>query len=68
VQVRDRDALEAFRASWSFHHPLTESMLQQAGVSAVVTEVGFYHGGDVLYRLAGSPGTWHEACLKASDD
>jgi hypothetical protein len=28
-----------------------------------VQEVGFYHGGDVLYQLRGVPGTWHECCL-----
>ena len=65
VAVRDRDVLQAFRQSWRSHHPLSESMLEHAGARAVVAEVGFYHGGDVLYQLDGVPGTWHEACLRA---
>jgi hypothetical protein len=30
-------------------------------------EVGFYHGGDVLYTLDGIPGLWHEQCLVGPD-
>jgi hypothetical protein len=30
-----------------------------------VKDVGFYHGGDELYQVAGIPGTWHEECLEA---
>jgi hypothetical protein len=30
-----------------------------------VRDVGFYHGGDVLYHLDGAPGIWHEVCLHA---
>ena len=66
VKVRDLAALRESRDSWKFHHPLTEEMLQHAAADAVVEEVGFYHGGDVLYQLRGIPGTWHEACLAPS--
>ena len=65
VRIQDLDALQSFRDSWTLHHPLSDTMLEHAGASAVVAEVGFYHGGDVLYQLAGIPGTWHEACLAA---
>ena len=39
-----------------------------AGKAARVADVGFYHGGDVLYGLEGIPGTWHEACLEPTPD
>ena len=63
VQVVSRDALEAFRASWRLHNPLSAEQLRYAEHESTVTDVGFYHGGDVLYGLADIPGVWHEACL-----
>lgn len=32
----------------------------------MVEKVGFYHGGDPLYKLDGVPGVWHEECLEAA--
>jgi len=67
VQIAERSALEAFRASWKYHHPLDIGQLEWGGQSATVREVMFYHGGDVLYELGGIPGIWHEQCLRAGD-
>jgi hypothetical protein len=65
VRIVGFKELEAFRANWKFHHPLAEHQLAFAGQQATVASVGFYHGGDVIYELAGVPGTWHEVCLQA---
>ena len=45
---------------------LEPGQLNCTGQVAEVESVGFYHGGDVLYKLKGMPGTWHERCLKAT--
>jgi hypothetical protein len=70
VRVALIGALETFRRAWRFHHPLTDQQIEYAGTVATVKDVGFYHGGDVLYVLDGVPGIWHEVCLLAppSDD
>ena len=65
VQIADRASLEEFRTSWRHHNPLSPEQLAYAGQSSTVKEVGFYHGGDVLYQLDAIPGTWHEQCLRA---
>jgi hypothetical protein len=46
--------------------PLQPEQLAHAGAIAEVEEVGFYHGGDVLYNLKNIPGIWHEQCLSAA--
>ena len=66
VQIADRASLEEFRTTWRYHNPLSAEQLAYAGRSGTVKEVGFYHGGDVLYQLDGIPGTWHEQCLRAA--
>jgi hypothetical protein len=63
VRVRDRAELERFRREWKHHNPLTDKQAGFASKVATVDEVGFYHGGDPLYKLAGVPGVWHEECL-----
>ena len=63
VRIVDRDQLDAFRATWRYHHPLDADQLRFAGEEAQVAEVGFYHGGDILYRLVDIPGIWHEQHL-----
>ena len=63
VRIKDRDALERFAADWKYHDPLVPEQLPFAGTVTTVAEVGFYHGGDPLYRLEGIPGIWHEECL-----
>jgi hypothetical protein len=65
VRIVERAELERFRREWPFHNKLEARQLSHAGRVARVTDVGFYHGGDVLYRLDGVPGIWHEVCLHA---
>jgi hypothetical protein len=65
VQIVSRKELEAFRANWKYHHPLAEHQLALAGQQARVASVGFYHGGDVIYKLVDAPGIGHEVCLQA---
>ena len=64
VRVGDRASLEAFMASWRYHHKLQPEQLAYAERATTVEEVGFYHGGDPVYKLAGIPGLWLEQCLK----
>jgi hypothetical protein len=66
IRVAEREFLEGFMRSWKYHHRLEQRQLDFAGAPAVVSAVGFYHGGDVLYNLAEIPGTWHEVCLCAA--
>ncbi len=65
VRIEDASVLKSFAASWKLHNPLKPEQLAFAGKLGVVTEVGFYHGGDPLYQVAGAPGVWHEVCLRA---
>ena len=44
--------------------PSENDQLELYDVEGVVEDVGFYHGGDELYKLKGLPGVWHEQCLK----
>jgi hypothetical protein len=62
----NRSSLERFAVEWKWHHPLEPWQLSFAGVATAVAKIGFYHGGDVLYELAGVPGLWHEPCIVAS--
>lgn len=66
VRIRDREALEKFHQEWKYHDPLTEEQIAFAGETATVEEVGFYYGGDPLYKLDGVPGVWHEECIMAA--
>jgi hypothetical protein len=66
VIVAGRTELQDFLSNWKLHNPLQESQLEYADKKAVIESVGFYHGGDVLYKLEGIPGIWHERCLRAS--
>ncbi len=68
VRIADRAALESFKVTWRYHHPLQAEQLPFAGTVATVQAVGYYHGGDELYDLAGVPGLWHEACLEPAED
>lgn len=60
VRVADRASLEAFMASWRYHHKLQPEQLAYAERATTVEEVG----GDPVYKLAGIPGLWMEQCLK----
>ena len=66
VRVCDRASLEKFRRDWKYHDPLTVEQIEFADKVAPVAEVGFYHGGDPLYKLGGLPGVWHEECLTSA--
>ena len=66
VRLADRIFLGLFMVEWKYHHPLQPEQLAQGGAIAEVEEVGFYHGGDVLYNLKNIPGRWHEQCLNAA--
>lgn len=67
VKVGSLEQLEEFRRIWKYHNPLLAEQLRFAGRNATVRKVGFYHGGDVLYWLDDTPGTWHEECLSSAD-
>jgi hypothetical protein len=64
VRVADRASLEGFMLSWRYHHKLQPDQLMYAGQLTMVENVGFYHGGDPVYELAGIPGLWLEQCLE----
>jgi hypothetical protein len=66
VKIAGRPCLENFLRTWKLHHPLEPEQLDYAGQMAEVESVGFYHGGDELYRLKDVPGIWHEQCLEAA--
>jgi hypothetical protein len=63
ARVADRAALEEFMATWKYHHKLRPEQLEYAGRVAAVVDVGWYHGGDPVYRLEGIPGLWLDECL-----
>ena len=64
VRVKERPFLERFQREWRYHNPISEEQIKSAGVTDPVKSVRFYHGGDVLYTLVQTPGTWHEECLE----
>jgi len=67
VRIAHRSTLVEFRRTWKLHHRLKWWQLWYAGKRTVVQNVLFYHGGDVLYQLVGTPGIWHECCVEAGD-
>jgi hypothetical protein len=67
VRVADRASLEGFMASWRYHHKLQPEQLGYVERAAMVEEVGFYHGGDPVHKLAGIPGLWLEQCLERAE-
>jgi hypothetical protein len=66
IRVANRNFLEEFKREWKYHHKLLPEQLECADRVAIVEGVGFYHGGDPLYKLEGIPGLWHEQCLQAA--
>ena len=68
VRIASLERLEEFMTSWRYHNPLAAEQLAFAGQVVTVRDLGYYHGGDVLYELDGIPGTWHEQCLSAVED
>jgi hypothetical protein len=63
VRIKSEPELRQFQGTWKAHNPLRDEQLAYAERVATVQEVGFYHGADELYVLAGVPGVWHEQCL-----
>jgi hypothetical protein len=66
VRIADHAALDKFRTDWQYNNPLTQEQLAYASSESEVQELGFYHGGEVLYQLKNIPGVWHETCLVAA--
>jgi len=66
VQVKDEGYLRQFQERWKSHHPISLEQIETAGQVDIVTNVGFNHGGNVLYKLQRLPGIWHEECLEAA--
>jgi hypothetical protein len=65
VKIANRAFLENFLLTWKLHNKLRPEQLDYADQIAEVESVGFYHGGDQLYKLENIPGIWHEQCLQA---
>lgn len=65
VKIQNRSFLENFLNSWKLHNRLSPEQLNYAEQIAEVESVGFYHGGDELYKLKNIPGIWHKQCLEA---
>jgi len=65
VKIVSRSFLENFLATWKLHNRLIPEQLNYADQIAEVESVGFYHGGDELYKLKAIPGIWHKKCLEA---
>jgi len=63
IKIANRDTLEKFIEDWKFHNPLNPKQLEFADQIAEIEEIGFYHGGDELYKLVGIAGLWHEINL-----
>jgi hypothetical protein len=65
VRVKNRADLERFAMEWRQHDPLTAEQIEFADATSSVKGLGYYHGGDPLYKLKGVPGVWHEECLQS---
>ena len=64
VCIANRAFLEHFATTWKYHHKLQPEQLAYADTDTKVKEVAFYHGGDAIYTLEGTPGLWLEQCLR----
>jgi hypothetical protein len=67
VRISSPEKLQLFQREWKYHHKLTDEQLEYGNRLAEVESVGFYHGGDVLYKLLAIPGIWHEDCLNSTE-
>ena len=66
MKIANRSFLESFLNTWKLHNKLRLEQLNYADQIAEVESVGFYHGGDQLYKLKEIPGIWHEQCLESA--
>jgi hypothetical protein len=64
VRIASLQVLQEFKKSWQIHNPLVLEQLAYANTIATVKRSFMYHGGDVLYQLADTPGLWHEVLLE----
>jgi hypothetical protein len=55
VRIAARLILEDFEHNWKYHNKLDPVQFEYAGTIAEIESVGFYHGGDELYKLKGLP-------------
>ena len=62
--MKSRDFLGQFQREWTYHDPISDKQLEAAGIINTVKGVAFYYGGDALYTLSNTMGTWHEECLE----
>jgi hypothetical protein len=65
VKITNRSMLENFLKMWTLHNKLKPEQLSHADQISEVESVGFYRGGDELYKLKGISGIWHKQCLEA---
>ena len=63
MKIASRPALEQFLREWKYHNKLQPEQLNYSDQFAEVESIGFYHGGDKLYKLKGIPVVWHLRCL-----
>jgi hypothetical protein len=68
IEIADIGTLKSIAEHWRLHNPLTPQMMGHAGERRRIVEADFYFGGDVIYRLEGIDGYWHEACLRPLDE
>jgi hypothetical protein len=64
VRIADAERLREFRRTWTLHHKLAEEQIKHGRRVTQVAEAAMYHGGDVIYKLEGVPGIWHERLLE----
>ena len=68
VRIADRAELQEFMRTWKYHHKLRPEQLAFAADVREVKDVGYYHGGDILYVLDGLPDyLWHGSCLRPAE-
>jgi hypothetical protein len=64
VRIASRAFVEDSMATWKYHHKLQPAQLEFADRVTKVRNVGVYHGGDAVYSLEDTPGSWLEQCLQ----
>ena len=64
-RIADHPGVEQLFREWKYHNPLQAKQLAFADRAATIASVGYYHGGDELYQLAGIPGCRHECCTSS---
>jgi hypothetical protein len=64
VRIAQRSVLEDFLKNWKLHNPIMPEQLDFAEYVGEIDWLGYYHGGDELYRLRGVPGIWHAQFLE----